>query len=62
MFFWLVMFFGLLGGLVYWHSIRADKRRHKEKLRLIRKQIEENEKKKLIKKLNEGNRNPDHRD
>lgn len=51
MFLWLVLFFGLLGALVYWHSVRTAKRFHEEKLRLIRKKIEENERKKFLEDL-----------
>jgi len=56
MFLWLVLFFGFLGALVYWHSVRTANRFHEEKLKLIRKKIEENEKKKFIEKL-ENNKN-----
>ena len=51
MFYWLVIFFMFLGGLVYWHSVKTAKHAREEKLKLIRQKIEVNEKKKLMKKL-----------
>lgn len=52
MFLWLVGFFLLLGALVYWHSVKTANHFHEEKLKLIRKRIEENDKKKFLEKLN----------
>ena len=51
MFYWLVIFFMVLGGLVYWHSVRTANHAREEKLKLLRQKIEANDKKKLMKKL-----------
>ncbi len=53
MFFAFVIFFLILGGLVYWYSVRVQNKAHQHKLEMIRKKIDENEKKKQLKVLEE---------
>jgi len=55
MFYWLTGIALLLAAIVLIQSMRAERNAHRHKLEAIRKQIEENEKKKLREKL-EGNR------
>ncbi|MCW8880519.1 MAG: hypothetical protein OQJ89_07840 [Kangiellaceae bacterium] len=51
MFFWLVIIFFVLGGLVYWQSVRAEKKAYSERLKVIRKKIEDNDRKKFLEQL-----------
>lgn len=54
MFYWLTFLALLLAALALWQSIRVERKAHKKRLEAIRKQIEENDKKKALKKLQQA--------